>query len=109
MSKLPDFPALGTVKFRLVPGFDSYGADSDGNVWKILQGAWVVMEPHNIDKRGRKIYRVFRKHKMMFANGSRLIAAAFLGPTPDGHFIQHRKHHRPEDNSPSNLYFRPEQ
>ncbi|TXH17773.1 MAG: HNH endonuclease, partial [Hyphomicrobiaceae bacterium] len=108
-----NLPVKEGVEFRPIPGFDGYAASSEGDIWtcrytrtgpnnKIeYRSTWYKLKPlngeylrvHVWDDKGRLKRRIHI-----------LVAAAYLGPKPEGMIVRHLND-RSYDNRPSNLAY----
>lgn len=97
---MPEDPHL-TAEWRPIPGFPIYEASSDGRV-RHARTKRVLKDWLNFD--GYRRVGLFRDGKNFVRGIHGFVAAAFLGPCPDGYQVNH-KDGVPSNNNVSNLEY----
>lgn len=105
---IPDYPAIEGESWRPIPDYEGlYSVSDKGRVRREVDGK-------GLSRKGRmiKMYTVrgyfrvplYRNQRQTHHLLHRLIAAAFIGPCPDGYVVNHKNGIK-TDNDPSNLEY----
>jgi hypothetical protein len=86
-----------------IVGFDGYFVNDQGQLFSTRRGGWYQLAPQ-LDQDGYLHVVLRRDGRSHTVKVQRIVAAAFLGPTPAGMVICHRNGVR-HDNRVSNLRF----
>ena len=93
---------------REIPGYEGfYAANEKGEIISLVkkQGTWPgrVLKPTK-NPNGYVYYTLCVNYKKLTRTGHSLVAAAYLGPRPEGMDVMHINHDR-KDNRPANLRY----
>jgi hypothetical protein len=92
------------IERRKIPGWpETYEADSDGRIWSRARGEWYRVECGHLSQ-GYYDFATRVSGRRIRDRVHRLVAAAFLGPCPEGLVVNH-KNGVPTDNRPENLEY----